>query len=150
MKCEEVEKLLPDYLSGDISASQRQLVEEHLSHCARCRDALAACNEARQHLASLKDTPVPPDFTEATMTKIKALDTTKSVFQKWLRPALAAGAAVIVLAILLVTQPWGLSPQSVMAKAYAATIELQSYRMLGSFFSTIEGKTVEQFCALRA
>lgn len=147
MKCEEIEKLLPDYLSGNISASQRQLVEEHLSRCTRCRKALAAYNEARQYLTSLKDSPVPLDFTEATMIKIKALDTAKSVFRKWLRPALGTAAAVIIIVVLLVTQPWGVSPQSVMAQAYAATESLQSYRMLGSFFSTIEGETVEQFCA---
>lgn len=143
MKCGEVEKLLPDYLSGDIFASQRQLVEEHLPRCARCRKALAAYNEARQYLTSLKDSPVPSDFTEATIIKIKALDTVKSVFQKWLRPALAAGSVVVILAILLVTQPWGVSPQSVMAKAYTATTELQSYRMFSSIKSTLEGKTSE-------
>ncbi len=126
MKCEEVEKLLLDYLSGDISASQRQLVEEHLSRCARCRKALAACNEAKQHLASLKHTPVPPDFTKATMMKIKASET-KSHFQQWLRPALAAGAAVIILAILLVTQPWSISsPEALAASIVRNSPEVQA------------------------
>jgi len=126
MKCEEVEKLLLDYLSGDISASQRQLVEEHLSRCARCRKALAACNEAKQHLASLKHTPVPPDFTKATMMKIKASET-RSRFQQWLRPALAAGAAVIILAILLVTQPWSVSsPEALAASIVRNSPEVQA------------------------
>ncbi len=142
MRCEEIERLLPDYLSGDISDSQRQLVEDHLSCCSHCREILAAGEEARQHLSSLKDSPVPPDFTEATMMKIKA-SATKSHSQQWLRPALGAAAAVIVLAILLITQPWALSPQSVMAKTYAATSNLQSYRMFSSIKSTLEGKTSE-------
>jgi len=78
------------------------------------------------------------------MTKIKALDTARGIFQKWLRPLLAAGAAVIVLVTLLVTQPWSVSPQSVMAKAYAATENLQSYRMFyRSITQTAEGETSE-------
>jgi len=143
MRCEELEKLFPDYLNGDISASQKQLMDEHLSHCARCRSTLAAYEEARQHLSFLKDAPIPSDFAKATMTKVKAA-TTKSRSRQWLRPALGAATAVIVLAILLVTQPWGVNPQSVMAKAYAATSNLQSYRMTSSATSTFEGKTIEQ------
>ena len=143
MRCEEIEKLLPDYVSGDISATQRQLVEEHLSYCAHCRVILAACDGAKQHLSAIKDSPVPPGFTEATMAKVKAA-TTKSRSQQWLRPALGATAAVIVLTILLVTQPWGLSPQSVMAKAYVATEGLQSYRMSSLFASTSAGGTFQQ------
>ncbi len=111
MKCGEVEKLLPDYVSGDISASQRRLIEEHLSRCTRCRKALAAYNEAKQYLTSLKDSPVPPEFTKATMKKVRAA--TNSRTQRWLRPVLAAGAAVvIVLAVLLAVQLWGLGSQS--------------------------------------
>lgn len=67
----------------------------------------------------------------------------KIASRKWLHPALVVGAAAIVLAILLVTQPWGLSPQSVMAEAYAATESLQSYRMFSSIKSTLEGETSE-------
>jgi hypothetical protein len=127
MGCEEIEKLLLDYASGDISAAQRQIVEEHLSRCARCREALAAYNEARQYLTSLEDTPVPQGFTEATKKKVRAA-TTKRRMQRRLRLALGAVAAVIIIAMLMITQPWGLSPQSVMARAYAATEGLQSYR----------------------
>ena len=127
MKCEEIEKLLPDYLSGDISASQRQLVEEHLSRCTRCRKALAAYNEAKQYLVFLKDSPVPPDFTEATMIKIKALDTAKSVFRKWLRPALAAGAAVVIFVALMIIQPWGVStPEASAASIVRNSPEVQA------------------------
>ena len=143
MRCEELGKLFPDYLNGDISASQKQLMDEHLSHCARCRSTLAAYEEARQHLSFLKDAPIPSDFAKATMTKVKAA-TTKSRSRQWLRPALGAATAVIVLAILLVTQPWGVNPQSVMAKAYAATSNLQSYRMTSTLVSIFEGETSEQ------
>jgi len=142
MRCEKIEKLLPDYLNGDISNSQRQLLEQHLSHCSHCREAFNALKEAKQHLSSLKDSYVPANFTEATMTKVKTATETYS--RRWLRPALGVTAAIIVLAILLITQPWGPNPQSVMARAYAATTELQSYRMLyRPITRDIEGETSE-------
>ena len=38
MKCEEMEALLPDYLQGSLRAEQDQLVEQHLTECADCRE----------------------------------------------------------------------------------------------------------------
>jgi len=46
---------------------------------------------------------------------------------RWLRPAIVAVVALVVLIIALV-QPWSVSPQSVISKAYAATEGLVSYR----------------------
>jgi len=94
MRCEEIEKLIPDYVSGDISELQRQLLEQHLSRCAPCQETFNVFKEARQHLSSLKDSPVPPDFAKAAMTKVKSA-TTKGHSQQWLRPALATGAVII-------------------------------------------------------
>jgi len=60
-----------------------------------------------------------------------------------LRPAIVTMVAVAVLIIALL-QPWSVSPQSVIAKAYSATEDLLSYRMSGFFTSTSEGKTFQQ------
>jgi len=79
------------------------------------------------------------------MSKIKAADILKRPFQRLTRPVLIAIPLVAILVALLVLQPWSVSlgPRSVMAKAYAATTELQSYRMFSSIKSTLEGKTSE-------
>ena len=83
------------------------------------------------------------------MLRFKSEDILKKPIKRWTRSALIATPIVIILVVLLVLHPWStsLGPGRLIAKAYAATTELQSYRMLGSFFSTIEGKAVEQFCA---
>ena len=50
--------------------------------------------------------------------------------RKWLRPALGAAAAVVIIAVLLASQPWsGTNPQSVLARASNPETEILSYRM---------------------
>ncbi len=114
MRCEEIEKVIPDYISGDIVDAQRQILEQHLSCCAHCQNTLDTYKEARQHLSSLKDSPVSSDFAKAAMTKVKAA-ATRSRSRQWLRPALGVAAAAIIIAVLLVTRPWGISTPEALA-----------------------------------
>ena len=145
MKCSDIEELLSAYANGELSRTQREFVEEHLSSCAHCRAVLADYTAVRHHLTSLRTAPMRPDIKEATMTKIRA-DMPKRPFQRLLRPALIAVPVAAILVALLVLQPWGASPgpHSVMAEAYAATAGLQSYRMTSSTTNTFEGEVVEQ------
>ncbi|MGC1483666.1 MAG: zf-HC2 domain-containing protein [Candidatus Acidiferrum sp.] len=41
MKCEEIGKLLPDYLQGNLKAEQDNSVEQHIAECADCREDVA-------------------------------------------------------------------------------------------------------------
>ena len=144
MKCSDIEELLSAYANGELFRTQREFVEEHLSSCADCRAALADYIAVRQHLVSMRATPVMPDIKEVTMSRIKATDIIKP-FRRWIRPALVAVPVVAILVALLVLHPWStsLDPGGLIAKAYAATTELQSYRMFSSIKSTLEGKTSE-------
>ena len=146
MKCSDIEELLSAYANEELSRTQREFVEEHLSGCADCRAALADYTAVRHQITSLRTAPVRSDIKEATMSKIRAADILKRPFQRLLRPALIVVPVVAILVTLLVLQPWGTSlvPRSVMAEAYAATAGLQSYRMFSSTTSTFEGKTIEQ------
>lgn len=42
MKCEACEKILPEYLAGELSPDEREGVEKHLDECASCRDEVRA------------------------------------------------------------------------------------------------------------
>ncbi len=79
------------------------------------------------------------------MLRIKGADILKKPIKRWKRLALIAVPIVVILVALLVLQPWGafLGSRGIIAKAYAATTELQSYRMFSSIKSTLEGKTSE-------
>jgi len=77
------------------------------------------------------------------MSKIKAADVLRKRFQRWRRPVLVAVPIVIILVVLLVLQPWSASPVDLIAGAYAATTELQSYRVFSFTTYTYESKTVD-------
>ena len=72
MRCSDLDELLSAYANGELSRTQREFIEEHLSSCADCRVALADYTEVRQQLMYLKATPSMPDLSEATMSRIRA------------------------------------------------------------------------------
>lgn len=145
MNCKDLEELLSAYADDELLRTQREFVEKHLAGCADCRAILADYMTVRQQLTSLRTTPVMPDIKQGTMSKIKAMDMLKKSPLRWMRPALVAGPIIAILVALLVLHPWsGLGPQGVMAKVYAATSSLQSYRMTSTLVSIFEGETSEQ------
>ena len=60
MKCSNIEDLLSAYASSEVSRTQREFVEEHLSVCAHCRAALADYIAVRHSLTSLRATTEKP------------------------------------------------------------------------------------------
>ena len=139
MKCGDLEELLSAYADGELPRAQREFVEEHLADCSQCQATLADYMKVRQQLTSLRVVPTMPDIKGSTMSKIK--DMHNRSIRRWMRPALAAIPVVIVLIVLLVLQPWGSFPAGIMAKAYATTEGLLSYRESSSFVFTHNGET---------
>lgn len=41
MTCEQIAKLMPDYMQGTLRASDRELMEQHLHECAECQDEVS-------------------------------------------------------------------------------------------------------------
>jgi len=139
MKCGDLEELLSAYADGELPRTQREFVKEHLDSCSQCQATLADYMKVRQQLTSLRVVPTMPDIKGSTMSKIKDMHNRPA--RHWMRPALAAIPVVIVLIVLLVLQPWGSFPSGIMAKAYATTEGLLSYRESSSFVSTHNGET---------
>lgn len=72
MRCRRTKKSLWAYIEGALSVRQRDLVEEHLEGCARCREELSWLRLTRSALAH-QPFPAPPhDFTERTLARIAA------------------------------------------------------------------------------
>ena len=59
ISCEVVCDLMPVYASGEASAETRQLVEEHLEHCAACREAFGGERRVEEALAELERVEEP-------------------------------------------------------------------------------------------
>jgi anti-sigma factor RsiW len=107
------QKLLGDYLEGDLEPGQRTRVDGHLDECGECaREA----RELRQTVSMLRGLPmdvVPPDVADAVMTRIAAGEGRPP---RWVRAyrsfgesgggwALAAGVAALMIAVMLEPVP---------------------------------------------
>jgi len=57
MNCEQTQQLLDEYLDGELSGNQLDLLEAHLNECENCAHRY---NEASSLLVALKQLPVPP------------------------------------------------------------------------------------------
>lgn len=67
MKCQEVSQLISVHLDGRLSARERHLLDEHLSHCPACNEAAEEMAGLRHELRLLKTAQLPPDMTDDIM-----------------------------------------------------------------------------------
>jgi len=128
VNCKDFEELLSAYADGELSRTQREFIEEHLSGCADCRATLTQFEAVGHKLASLREIPASPDISKSTLLKIKTTKALPAIsYRRWLRPAGAAVAIVVVIAILLVTQPWVMkSPEAMAASIVRSSPEVQA------------------------
>jgi hypothetical protein len=116
MNCRDLEELLSAYADGELSRTQREFIEEHLSGCADCRATLASFEAAGRRLSSLRETLASSDISKSTLSKIKSAGTlSDKPCERWLRLVTAAMAIIAVIAIMLVAQPWSLESSEAMA-----------------------------------
>jgi len=74
MTCPDEERLL-DYLEGRLSEEDRSRVEEHLSDCERCLEALVVTNGLLRSRDRFELEAVPPEVTEAAVSLVTSQGT---------------------------------------------------------------------------
>ena len=155
----EFEELLSAYANDELARTQREFVEEHLSGCPECRAHLTEFTWVRSKVGLLATVPAQSDIKETTMASIKAIGpqqggvySAHAQGDSWarlglhrlLRPALVMAAIAAVVIIPLALQLTGGGPGGPIAKAYAATEALESFRMSGTTVSSFGGSTSEE------
>lgn len=70
MKCSDFEELISAYANDELSRTQREFIEEHLSVCSNCRKLLADYIDVKRNISLLKDLPPLPDMSHAIMSQI--------------------------------------------------------------------------------
>ena len=92
----EIRELLPDYLSGTLSASRRAEVDSHLATCADCADELEVLQLVREAYAQATVPSVNVNAIVAALPK-KA---SRPAIRSWRRgPAFQIAAAVTFIAL---------------------------------------------------
>ncbi|UCD09233.1 MAG: zf-HC2 domain-containing protein [Dehalococcoidales bacterium] len=126
MNCNDLKTLLSAYEDNELEADQRMLVEEHLSTCPECRVELTEYGKIRSLMTSLQAIPTNTNIKETIMSNINSPEKQKP----WLRPILVGVPICIALVVILSLVFSGVSNDvsTIIAKAYAVTAELESYR----------------------
>jgi aspartate dehydrogenase len=72
MKCKKVQKLLSDYLDGEVKEREKELLEAHLSECPHCRKELESYKKTEELIKlKVKEEPAP-EFWEGCWPEFKA------------------------------------------------------------------------------
>lgn len=98
MACSEGRQLAA-YLDAELSLPDRARLEEHLRHCAACRQEVAELEQLEGLLAELSPMPAPPQLLSCTMARARGeMQPARRMSATW--PA-AVGAAAALLLVLL-------------------------------------------------
>lgn len=95
MKCLGIDQVY-SYLEKELSSEENKKIEEHLTTCLKCKNALEERRLLLQAADSLPLWQIPPDFTQQVMARVYA---DKVTLRQWLT-AVAVGTSSIVATLL--------------------------------------------------
>lgn len=102
MEKEHVEDLLPRYIEGDLTADENRAVDEHLSSCRACREALGTYGALEQALIALRRERPTPKKAYTRIERRLPLTPAFSPASILRSPAVVGTAAVVLMAILAI------------------------------------------------
>ncbi len=122
---EFTQKQLSSYLDGEVSKTNREIIEAHLETCEECRADLELLKTAAEALSGSDTPPLPDQSDTRLLSAIRAADAKENAPQPvtesakrplWTRPwiSAAAGLAAVFLIVVVVSVP---SPSNVVQEA---------------------------------
>ena len=99
MKCDEIEELMPRYVEGDLSETDRRSVEAHLATCAGCRESLEAFTALELSLGGLKAAVPSWKTAEARFVREAGLAKKRSIPRLVFTAPVMAGFSFIAVGI---------------------------------------------------
>ena len=140
MKCEKFEKLVDPYLAGDLSPADRRRLEDHIEHCASCREIVAEFQalDAMLDKASEWELPPPAYLKQRIMANLPARQATGLLSWKYLHPIVAAASLVLAVGLGFLARDMMSGPQTVTARTQQVRIiffspEASSVALVGDF-----------------
>ncbi|HOO73573.1 MAG TPA: DUF2275 domain-containing protein [Spirochaetota bacterium] len=112
MKCAEVQKYLPDYLSGELDEKKLKAVEKHLQSCAECAEELNFYRAYTQELRAARPVKAPADFMEKLNRKLERRPSRKSLIELLFLPLRskltleAAGVLAVAFVVFFFWKPY--------------------------------------------
>lgn len=75
ISCADAVQQLWDYLENEVTAQDREAVEEHLAFCRRCCGEVEFAEELRTVLGEASEVELPPDVEARLVSTLDDLDT---------------------------------------------------------------------------
>ncbi len=97
---EQVDELLPWFVNGTLPAAELDFINSHLESCGTCKEAVTHELELAQRFSALDTIPVPAFA--GVRERLRKQPSRRVRVQGWL-PALALGASLLVVAVLVPT-----------------------------------------------
>ncbi len=87
MDCHNIQEMLSSYIEGIISPEETKLINEHLSACSKCKEALYDLKKTLEYVQNLEDIEPPEWLTQTVMTRIRSeTEPRKGILQKLFYP----------------------------------------------------------------
>jgi hypothetical protein len=103
MKHEEIRHKLSEYIDGAITRQERAAIDEHLTSCATCSDALAELQKTVEQVRQIEEVEAPPWMTQEIMANVRAeAEDKKGLFRRLFYP-LAVKLPIQAVAVLFLT-----------------------------------------------
>ncbi len=80
MKHDDIRDMLSGYIDGEVTAAEKAEIEEHLTTCAECSDALVELRKTIQLVKNIEETEPPAWMTQKIMAKVRAEGSAKKGF----------------------------------------------------------------------
>jgi len=122
MECNNVQGKLSVYIEGMISPEERKLIDEHISSCSKCKEALYDLKKTLDYVHNLEDVEPPVWLTQKVMAKIHSeAEPKKGILQKLFYPLYIKlpieAVAVVLIAVTALYIFKTIQPEMKMAKA---------------------------------
>jgi len=87
MDCHNIQEMLSSYIEGVISPEESKLIDEHLSACSKCKEALYDLKKTLEYVQNLEEVEPPEWLTQTVMTRIRSeTEPRKGILQKLFYP----------------------------------------------------------------
>jgi Putative zinc-finger/Predicted integral membrane protein (DUF2275) len=143
MDCGRVREKLGEYMDGAAGATQKRMIEEHLSLCRECSSALADLRKTVDRLGTLEDIEPPPWLPQRVMAQIRAEKKTsllRRLFNSLVVKVPIRAAATVLIAVTTIYLVRTIQHDVIPQRTQPTPQEKTAIREKGKDSGTVQGR----------
>lgn len=146
--CHEISRLIPLYSDNGLSVEEKQLVEQHIAGCEKCKQEVLAYKKIWEMLAGIERIEPAPNYISRFWTELSSrmpwhenfLNELKtSLSQKRLVPVFVTMSVIILLSIVSIRNYFQIERVPAITAALSETeLEIIEYMQLAEDYDIVE------------